>query len=944
LEPAAGAALTPAIQQLVNVLNQIPQTLVGGLIPLPTTSVGQLVVNQDGRQKQQTTPHVKVEVIVDPSVRTADRYGPGDVHLWGDTVDLVFATYRVTVEPGDWVLETVDEVRTPSVDWQPAGDVDSGSHPFTVEALTTEEKAKQVLVQRSWNYYQVDRFWHPANDPYHPYYLQQEYGMSLLHDFTDQHTELKSSLRQAHPFPAGVAPPGYTPPPYQPNQQSFDAPVQVVIVSGWSMADHPLLIRARVKGQVKNTATGEIQPFAEEGERRITVIGAGPRVEVVADANSAANSKRTYYVPPGAEVGFADGTSFIHLEPFLTLFGRLYPGGVEIAKRPDYFPQGKIPLDDYLDMKLDEFANDQDRPKNVQGLLLRCRFHLADSAMKRADSAGGEIDRSGWSPGAALIQVPITIRPTGQAFGAEMLKDDFDWLAAPFYRACQANLVPGIQAEPAKVFLIPSRIELEPPSPAELPRMAAGADRYTSLLQATVLSASDTPITGEDIKQDWGAHAVDYWHYRFWYERPRDTWRTDKDESRPSNRPLDQGVEYDSALELPRPRDWDRGGAGLCRVDQMGRLVFGATPGFKYDHHAEFYREIPPSSAPSGIRNSPNYYLYGQTCDIQVELAALSERMPKQLVEGAPDWVTYRGNPIHIAGVDQKHHEITITVVAESGEPLSNAQVVAGPAASPLWARIPPDQPFSWTETADTWHGDSNLGLIRCDPTDAKGQCKVYFLPGRMNPYRFAAVWRSDPTPVPPEDDTQLTFEPDSSDEPPKPLSGRGTIKSAAVERDFIRDSKTVEITLPFNTNWGLSTLSSQQISAFKVFGVHHFIVAVINMSKATGRVMTLADAFVAIALGAPWGVDVSDENLTPFRTPTPVAWEDFADCPGQCVQGGISGGVKAKTWGVAYFDCMLTIPRAIDTTSTGIAMPGVTLAESTLRLRGRWSYYGAPR
>ncbi|MEU1287721.1 hypothetical protein [Kitasatospora sp. NPDC005856] len=492
----------------------------------PTPAAATVPVPPPVRRGRQDDPQVTLTVRLSPSVRTRDHYGEDDVHLWGDGVDLLFAEYDVQVSPPPWVLDEVEE--------DPAGT--GQQHPFTARSITGPGTGGQEWVARA-----------------------ETHVPSMRYSFADGRTVFPHRLRDAGAAPAvGPVRPPHT---------------QVVIKAGWSDQDHALTVWAALDVTVRNTTTGETRriPRVASPPRTVQVVGARPRLELWADPDSQ---------------GCADGTSTIRVEPALFLFGqdaagrdRLYSGGLELLGLPDKAnvpgpdtpsEQNALRFTDYFEPTKDPVG--PDRAGLRQGVTLRCRFHLRDTAIRKLETApqGG-------------YPLSFNARPTGYGLGQEATAGDFDWMASEHHKACRANIpqVPPERVQPVVLTLLPSTVRLDL-DVVDLPRYDGPAkDLWRVRVSGTVRSFADRIVRGPDIRRDrptgvGGVQAkVEHWYLAR--------------ESRPPTVPKLRA--WDPVpLDLP-PVDVDD-------VDEQGRLTFavpadegepddpaGTThPWYDYDH------------------------------------------------------------------------------------------------------------------------------------------------------------------------------------------------------------------------------------------------------------------------------------------------------------------------------------------------------------------------
>src|SRR5262249_36749179 len=145
----------------------------------------------------------------------------------------------------------------------------------------------------------------------------------------------------------------------------------------------------------------------------------------------------------------------------------------------------------------------------------------------------------------------------------------------------------------------------------------------------------------------------------------------------PWRQQIDPGMDKDAAIEIRATDVGDRGRS-------KGRVLFGDDPWLVYDHEhptpdVSMYPPMRPESG-SEAADPANSYLRAQTCDLQVELSAVSERLPKPATAGAIDRVAFPGKPIRIEAVDSETCELAVTLTAQSGEGLASADVVVQPA------------------------------------------------------------------------------------------------------------------------------------------------------------------------------------------------------------------------------------------------------------------------
>ena len=335
-------------------------------------------------------------------------------------------------------------------------------------------------------------------------------------------------------------------------QWSGDAPAisdptaaqsQAVVPVQWSRQDRWLQISDIVTVTLRNTTNGQTKTLDNQvgTSRPIRVIEAKRSLELWVD-NSSVIEDGSYNVPAGAALGFADGSSWLHLAPLLTLFEQPYPGGLQIlsghatpstgVEQQATLPSGaKLSLDDYFEATADpervrgglDYPEDPTKTKRQQGVRLRCKFHFEDAVIKRIrdESPSG-------------YRMAFTARPTGHAFGEESRQGPLDWIVPLHYQACRDHLPQGVSPDqPLPIYLAsswiecdppsPNRLPSDPPNPNHLPRAPRAEDRFASILKATVKSGSrgaGKGVPGSAIKNDLGPFAIPEWHYRFWYDPP----------------------------------------------------------------------------------------------------------------------------------------------------------------------------------------------------------------------------------------------------------------------------------------------------------------------------------------------------------------------------------------------------------------------------------------
>src|SRR5581483_8031743 len=571
-------------------------------------------------------------------------------------------------------------------------------------------------------------------------------------------------------------------------------------------------------------------------------------------------------------------------------------GGLTITsvEQQTTLPDGtEIALDDYFEAALDEPPRASDGEGGAaapwrQGLTLRCRFHLADAAMRRLAHGDG------------CYPLRVSARPTPPAAEDAAPADAPEWLVGRAYYAPFLEHFPeGIASHrPASILLRASGIALLPPRPRHLPALGAERDasiddRYTSRLRATVVSGAGLPIPGSVIEHELGPSATRGWGFRVWYDPPEELWR----------REFDPGLSREESLFFP-----------AAGVDQYGVVTFVTDmrrPYLAYNHAQHFRYPLRRAWRPRD-RDDRNHYVRAQTCDLQVQFEAHSERAPLADAAAAADTIVYPAGTIHIDPTDFEYFDLTIRVRARSGEPLSGAEVVAGPAGA-----------LGWTAERGTPLGQ--LEKLRRGVTDSNGEFVAYMLPGRLNPYRVRVSWRTVPQPR----------HGGAAANGAHTAASAGTLVTTTVEGDVEGAEPGVEVTLDeVSTQWALllTPAAGPAASGGELYAAAMLLQRPALNGHLDGRTIALGAADAALGAGAPWSVASASPEPTPFTTPQPVTWEDFEHSRGRLISLGVNGTSRKA----ATFDSLVTQPEQIDLASGSAAASPATNGQAAA---GIWRY-----
>ncbi|MCW3479218.1 hypothetical protein OL229_06515 [Neisseriaceae bacterium JH1-16] len=359
-----------------------------------------------------------------------------------------------------------------------------------------------------------------------------------------------------------------------PQVQSFGLDRAGAVRADWTDLDGMLRITYRV-GAIVQSATGETRTLAATPfSTKVAVTGAKPQLVLSADRD-----------------GNADGSCIVTVSPTLSLFNTTFSGGLEITTIDN-----QASLDPYYDIQGDyklgylkvvpgkaHHAVDATPSLTQQTLKLRCKFHLADEAIKALGEDGG-------------VPVKFSVRPTGLGDAPDSL-GAFAWMVYDHYRSCREHLASVATSGWVSPALYPSRIEVEQPEPDALPIPDEVPEKaWQAWIRATVMSASNQPVPGRDILRDLKnpdpAFFAKFWFFEFSYDPPAD----------------------------PKLRQWDPlctpyrvYAAGAAGVDDQGRVRFQSgkrsTTYCEYDHWAAYH--------------DPNTdYLKGQGCTVNAVFMA----------------------------------------------------------------------------------------------------------------------------------------------------------------------------------------------------------------------------------------------------------------------------------------------------------------------------------
>jgi len=217
-------------------------------------------------------------------------------------------------------------------------------------------------------------------------------------------------------------------------------------------------------------------------QQTIAIVGAGATLQFICDPTAP-----------------ADGTTQLRIAPALMLFGEPYAGGLWIVPSSETFrttAPASLNLDTYFEKSYESFSGDPQPARRVQGLLLRCKFHLNDDDMKAL------------TDGHCIVGFKAV--PSGHGPGEDTITSSLDSMAAAHYQACGAHVTSQNIADDsngADFVLQPSIIELTFNGKTDAPKLpdvtVAADQRYAITVRGQVWSAGRQHVVrGSDIKRD----------------------------------------------------------------------------------------------------------------------------------------------------------------------------------------------------------------------------------------------------------------------------------------------------------------------------------------------------------------------------------------------------------------------------------------------------------